>query len=392
VFDGLERTDSGSTKVSQAIWVILNVVPLDRVFRVVILRWRCEKSSVGPKVTPDGGIPPFVRASPPPWFGSGMGMIHRIHSNTPLVGVCRDWDSFHSSVQSQKNPLYYIIGDFFLYSSSRHASSNSIFSTQSTLIPFYLFKNRRSVLQYKASSASAKRFALCTLNALNDWAGDGGHPFANRKDRCIRSIQNPSRQTRERKNHTPGRECFEPCMVAMRMQFMDGFTQSAVNAFSEWRRTASCRQLLNSGFSEWFLWTASVNGFYVQRVNGFVQWVALRELPCEHQKGLRQVVHIRDIDLAKCPIICKRDPMQHKAEDNKARITAGREEKEVHHYTILRATSQSFVDPPNDRVELSPYGAHPPNTGTVQYGAGQGERNSLFIDSGSAPLSLLGEE
>jgi hypothetical protein len=84
--------------------------------------------------------------------------------------------------------------------------------------------------------------------------------------------------------------------------------------------------------------------------------------------------------------------MQHKAEDNKARITAGREEKEVHHYTILRATSQSFVDPPNDRVELSPYGAHPPNTGTVQYGAGQGERNSLFIDSGSAPLSLLGEE
>jgi len=84
--------------------------------------------------------------------------------------------------------------------------------------------------------------------------------------------------------------------------------------------------------------------------------------------------------------------MQHKAEEKKARITAGREEKEVHHYTILRATSQSFVDPPNDRVELSPYGAHPPNTGTVQYGAGQGERNSFFIDSGSAPFSLLGEE
>ena len=34
-------------------------------------------------------------------------------------------------------------------------------------------------------------------------------------------------------------------------------------------------------------------------------------------------------------------------------------------HTILRATSQSFVDPPNERAKFPPYGAHPPNTETV---------------------------
>jgi len=53
------------------------------------------------------------------------------------------------------------------------------------------------------------------------------------------------------------------------------------------------------------------------------QLVALREFPCEHQKRLRLVFHIRDIDLVNCPIICNRDlSHRHTAEDTAPTISS----------------------------------------------------------------------